>query len=64
VRHASVIHRTVNSGHHYGEVACRDFRESVVMTGLPHQWREREDTRLQLAHFRHHRPAKAGLATS
>lgn len=46
------------SGHHYGEVACRDFRESVVMSGLPHQWREREDTRLQLAHFRHHRPAK------
>jgi len=50
------------SGHHYGEVACRDFRESMVMSALPHQWREREDTRLQLAHFTHHRPAKGARA--
>ena len=50
-------------GHHYGEVACRDFRESVVVNALPHVWREREDTRLRLAHFRHHRTAK-GAASS
>lgn len=47
-----------SSGHHYGEVACRDFRESVVVNALPHAWREREDTALRLAHFRHHRTAK------
>ena len=47
-----------SNGHHYGEVACRDFRESVVVNALPHAWREREDTALRLAHFRHHRTAK------
>ncbi|BDA41145.1 hypothetical protein COCOBI_01-8000 [Coccomyxa sp. Obi] len=40
---------------HFGEVACRDFRESVLAV-LPHRWSRRSDTRLQLAHFVHHRP--------
>ncbi|EIE27009.1 hypothetical protein COCSUDRAFT_83568 [Coccomyxa subellipsoidea C-169] len=40
---------------HFGEVACRDFRESVLAV-LPHRWARRSDTRLQLAHFVHHRP--------
>ena len=47
-----------SNGHHYGEAACRDFRESVVVNALPHAWREREDTALRLAHFRRHRTAK------
>ena len=25
-----------SNGHHYGEAACRDFRESVVVNALPH----------------------------
>ena len=28
-----------SNGHHYGEAACRDFRESVVVSALRTKWR-------------------------
>ena len=51
------------AGHHYGEVSCREFRESVVDAALPHIWREREDTRFVPARFRRHRTPR-GARTS
>ncbi|KAK9806239.1 hypothetical protein WJX72_006852 [[Myrmecia] bisecta] len=39
---------------HYGEVSCRDFRESVLHA-MPHMWSRLSDTRLQLAHFTRHK---------
>ena len=51
------------AGHHYGEVACREFRESVVEAALPHIWSEREDTRFVPARFRRHRTPR-GARTS
>ena len=51
------------AGHHYGEVACREFRESVVEAALPHIWSEREDTRFVPARFRRHRTPR-GSRTS
>eukprot|EP00803_Ostreobium_quekettii_P002515 evm.model.scf_113.4 EVM.evm.TU.scf_113.4 scf_113:72029-79810(+) len=44
-------------GRHFSEVSCRDYRESVLRV-LPHQWSWRGDTRLELAHFAHHRSGK------
>eukprot|EP00884_Botryococcus_braunii_P007301 jgi/Botrbrau1/16572/Bobra.0068s0003.2 len=48
--------KSLNS-RHYGEVSCRNFRESIL-AALPHRWDRRSDTRFQLAHFVHHREAK------
>jgi hypothetical protein len=42
------------AGRHYGELSCRDFRESVLHS-LPHYWGRPEDTRLEEAHFVRHR---------
>ncbi|KAL7104588.1 hypothetical protein ACP275_08G255200 [Erythranthe tilingii] len=39
---------------HPGEFECREFRESILGV-MPHQWDRREDTVLQLAHFRRHK---------
>ncbi|KAJ6818483.1 uncharacterized protein M6B38_406085 [Iris pallida] len=39
---------------HPGEYACREFRESILGV-MPHHWDRREDTSLQLAHFRRHK---------
>ncbi|KAG8076389.1 hypothetical protein GUJ93_ZPchr0006g45823 [Zizania palustris] len=40
--------------HHPGQFECREFRESVLGV-MPHHWDRREDTFLQLAHFRKHK---------
>ncbi|KAL6873520.1 hypothetical protein ACP4OV_013602 [Aristida adscensionis] len=37
-----------------GQFECREFRESILGV-MPHHWDRREDTRLQLAHFRKHK---------
>ncbi|KAJ3678463.1 hypothetical protein LUZ60_002266 [Juncus effusus] len=37
-----------------GEFECREFRESVL-SAMPHSWERREDTKLELAHFRRHK---------
>lgn len=42
------------NGRHPGEVECREFRESILGV-LPHRWDRREDTLLELAHFRKHK---------
>ncbi|KIY96746.1 hypothetical protein MNEG_11214 [Monoraphidium neglectum] len=39
---------------HYGELSCREFRESVLHA-LPHQWERPADTRLEEAAFFRHR---------
>lgn len=39
---------------HPGEFECRDFRQSILGV-MPHHWDRREDTSLQLAHFRKHK---------
>lgn len=39
---------------HPGEFECREFRESILGV-MPHHWDRREDTFLQLAHFRRHK---------
>eukprot|EP00271_Cylindrocystis_brebissonii_P005161 TRINITY_DN17107_c0_g1_i1.p1 TRINITY_DN17107_c0_g1~~TRINITY_DN17107_c0_g1_i1.p1 ORF type:complete len:716 (+),score=145.26 TRINITY_DN17107_c0_g1_i1:201-2348(+) len=39
---------------HFGEVECREYRESVLGS-MPHRWERRDDTWLELAHFRKHR---------
>ncbi|KAJ8764530.1 hypothetical protein K2173_006270 [Erythroxylum novogranatense] len=39
---------------HPGEFECREFRESILGV-MPHHWDRREDTVLQLAHFRRHK---------
>ncbi|KAK9849529.1 hypothetical protein WJX84_006867 [Apatococcus fuscideae] len=38
----------------YGEVSCREFRESVMHV-MPHRWARTQDTRMHLASFVHHR---------
>lgn len=42
------------SARHFGEVSCKEFRESVLEV-LPHRWTSRTDTRFALAHFARHR---------
>lgn len=37
-------------GRHYGEVSCREYKESLVRS-LPHKWQTFRDTRLELARF-------------
>ncbi|GER40391.1 FG-GAP repeat-containing protein [Striga asiatica] len=37
-----------------GEFECRDFRESILGV-MPHRWDRREDTVLELAHFKRHK---------
>ncbi|PUZ58932.1 hypothetical protein GQ55_4G002200 [Panicum hallii var. hallii] len=37
-----------------GQFECREFRESILGV-MPHHWDRREDTTLQLAHFRKHK---------
>ncbi|KAL9670177.1 hypothetical protein QQ045_007728 [Rhodiola kirilowii] len=39
---------------HPGEFECREFRESILGV-MPHHWDRREDTKLKLANFRHHK---------
>ncbi|CAK9320713.1 unnamed protein product [Citrullus colocynthis] len=39
---------------HPGEFECREFRESILGV-MPHHWDRREDTGLELAHFRRHK---------
>lgn len=39
---------------HFGEVECREYRESILGV-VPHKWERRDDTFFQLAHFRKHR---------
>ncbi|KAL0904280.1 hypothetical protein M5K25_026367 [Dendrobium thyrsiflorum] len=39
---------------HPGEFECREFRESILGV-MPHRWDRREDTSLELAHFRKHK---------
>ncbi|CAI9110865.1 OLC1v1010956C2 [Oldenlandia corymbosa var. corymbosa] len=39
---------------HPGEFECRQFRESILGV-MPHHWDRREDTLLELAHFRRHK---------
>eukprot|EP00899_Mesostigma_viride_P010191 jgi/Mesvir1/19173/Mv01192-RA.2 len=41
---------------HYGEVECRQYRESVLAS-MPHRWERRDDTAFHLMHFRKHRRA-------
>ncbi|KAJ7513865.1 hypothetical protein O6H91_23G017300 [Diphasiastrum complanatum] len=41
-------------GRHYGEVECREFRESILGV-MPHRWERREDTRFELANFQKHK---------
>lgn len=36
---------------HAGETNCREYKESLLYTSFPHTWRQRSDTRLELAHF-------------
>ncbi|KAB1204498.1 hypothetical protein CJ030_MR8G021849 [Morella rubra] len=45
--------QTLNS-RHPGEFECREFRESILGV-MPHHWDRREDTFLELAHFRKHK---------
>ncbi|KAI8476096.1 MAG: hypothetical protein J3K34DRAFT_285487 [Monoraphidium minutum] len=42
------------AGRHYGELSCREFRESVLHA-LPHHWAAPPDTRLEAAAFFRHR---------
>ncbi|CAN6162583.1 unnamed protein product [Urochloa humidicola] len=37
-----------------GQFECREFREAILSV-MPHHWDRREDTTLQLAHFRKHK---------
>lgn len=39
---------------HPGEFECREFRESILGI-MPHRWDRREDTFLELSHFRRHK---------
>ena len=49
----------VRNARHFGEAACRDFRESFARDALPHSWRTREDTEMVLASVhRHKRPKR------
>lgn len=42
------------NNHQPGQFECREFRESILGV-MPHHWDRREDTTLQLAHFRKHK---------
>ncbi|XP_066376639.1 uncharacterized protein [Miscanthus floridulus] len=42
------------NSHQPGQFECREFRESILSV-MPHHWDRREDTTLQLAHFRKHK---------
>lgn len=42
------------NSHQPGQFECREFRESILGI-MPHHWDRREDTTLQLAHFRKHK---------
>jgi len=42
---------------HYGEVSCRDYRESVL-GAMPHRWSRLSDTRFELLHFVKHHHSK------
>jgi len=42
------------AGRHYGELSCREFRESILHA-LPHMWTRPADTRLEEAAFVRHR---------
>lgn len=44
----------LESGVHYGEKSCRDYRESVLAS-LPHSWFADEDSSMHVAHFHRHR---------
>ena len=50
--------REAAEGRHFGEAACREFRESVVASATPHRWTGREDTRFALARFERHARAR------
>ncbi|KAE8703845.1 Detected protein of confused Function [Hibiscus syriacus] len=39
---------------HPGEFECREFRESILGV-MPHHWDRREDTSLELSHFKRHK---------
>jgi hypothetical protein len=54
--------RAANEGRHFGEAACREFRESVVRFATPHRWTGREDTSFVLARFQHHKEASSSKA--
>lgn len=54
--------REANEGRHFGEAACREFRESVVRFATPHRWTGREDTSFVLARFQHHKEASSSKA--
>ena len=56
--------REASEGRHFGEAACREFRESVAASAMPHRWTGREDTRLALARFEHHKRAAKRRSTS
>ncbi|GBF99911.1 hypothetical protein Rsub_12819 [Raphidocelis subcapitata] len=45
---------------HYGELSCRDFRESVLHA-LPHLWARPLDTRLEAAAFVRHREGAGSM---
>lgn len=42
------------NSHQPGQFECREFRETILSV-MPHHWDRREDTTLQLAHFRKHK---------
>ncbi|CAI5471128.1 unnamed protein product [Closterium sp. Yama58-4] len=42
------------SSRHFGEMECREFRESILKH-LPHRWDHRHDTRFELASIHRHR---------
>jgi hypothetical protein len=44
----------LESGVHYGEKSCKEYRESVLAS-LPHAWYHEEDSFMRLAHFHRHR---------
>ena len=56
--------REAAEGRHFGEAACREFRESVMASATPHRWTGREDTRLVLARFEHHKRAAKRRSTA
>lgn len=49
--------REASEGRHFGEAACREFRESMTSRATPHRWTGREDTRFALARFERHKRA-------
>ncbi len=53
-QHNYRLNAASTAGRHYGQTSCRDYRGSVLKS-LPHRWTRREDTRLALSHFHHHK---------